>query len=205
VPDVPCATFWWQHTNPLTVSVSWNRSRKSISSTHTLYTHTHSRLDGTEPTNGHTSTLLCVGCWLLLCYTESESDRCIFPLALLLLGVCVCSLCSTQRENLCCVPRPLLYVLTQEEEEGGAGGSVWVDWPTHTEEREERAGVDVRERVEEKINGSGGGPHHHPVPCPMMNVALSRFMVVSLLHLARHSTEKGRTRSLFLFSPRLCC
>jgi hypothetical protein len=35
----------------------------------------------------------------------------------------------------------------------------------------------------------------------MMNVALSRFMVVSLLHLARHSTEKGRTRSLFIFSP----
>lgn len=85
-----------------------------------------------------------------------------FPLSSLVVGcVCVCSLCSTQRENLCCVPRPLLYVLTQEEEEGGAGGSVWVDWPTHTEEREERAGVDV----EEKINGSGGGAT--PPSCPV--------------------------------------
>lgn len=79
---------------------------------HTRYTHTHthSRLDGTEPTNGHTSTLLCVGCWLLLRYTESESDRCIFPLALLLLGVCVCVRCAARRGKIFAVCHVLFYM-----------------------------------------------------------------------------------------------
>jgi hypothetical protein len=95
------------------------------------------------------------------------------------------------------VPRPLLYVLTQEEEEGGAGGSVWVDWPTHTEEREERAGVDV----EEKINGSGGGatppscPVSHDECCPVEIYGCQSPPLGTALHRKRQNSLS------FFFSP----
>ncbi len=124
-----------------------------------------------------------------------------FPFSSLVVGcVCVCSLCSTQRENLCCVPRPLLYVLTQEEEEGGAGGSVWVDWPTHTEDREERAGVDVREsRRKNQWVGRGATPPSCPVShdecCPVEIYGCQSPPLGTALHRKRQNSLS------FFFSP----
>lgn len=138
-------------------------------------------------------------CRLLLRYTESESDRCIFPLALLLLGVCVCVFVVQHAEgkSLLCATSSFICINTR-----GRRGWCWRERVGGLADSHGREGGESWGGCGRKNQWVGRGatppscPVSHDECCPVEIYGCQSPPLGTALHRKRQNS-----RSLFSFLP----